>query len=435
MISARSFFRSGAIRAGAALALAALPARAVALDGPECSHTITRQNLAACVLAAHPDLLVERSELPVLRARRSSASTLLPSNPVLAVTGSQRRASGPGGRSALEWSASLSQELELAGGRGRRIAAAEAELEAGREQVRASERASVAAGWAAFFRLLAARAELELSERLLSASERISRVARAKAEKAPAAAADADVVNAFTLQALRAKLQAEQALADAGAELGYLLGRDPSAAAPAVSGALEPLPVTEPSTLNPKALAAAPELRALAAEHSAASERAAALRRERVPNPTVSLFARRDDFDERVLGVGLTLPIPLPAPVGQTHAGQIAELEAHARRIEQQQRQAKARTQLALAHAAAALRSHRQFVEALPPAAQERAEQSLRNLGSELEAGHLTVREALSAQQALIELLRTHLDERRALCLASIELALAQGTLLARAGP
>src|SRR5262245_17762893 len=99
MTSSRSPLRSSAVRAGAALALAALPAWAAAPAGPECSQTVTRLNLASCVLAGHPDLLVERSELPVLVARQDAASTLLPSNPVLAVSGSQRRASDSGGRS------------------------------------------------------------------------------------------------------------------------------------------------------------------------------------------------------------------------------------------------------------------------------------------------------------------------------------------------
>lgn len=435
MIFGRSPLRSSAIRASTALALtavllAAVPSFAAASGSGDCSGTITRSNLASCVLAAQPDLLVERSELPALVARRSSASTLLPSNPVLAVSGRQRRASGPDGRSALEWSASLSQELELAGGRGRRMRAAEAELLAGRERVRGLERTAVAAGWRAFFRVLSARAELELSERLLAASERMSRVARGKADKGMLVAVEADVVSAATLQVLRAKLEAERSLAEASAELSYQLGREPGTPDPAVEGALEPLAVPDSGTLGAAALSAAPELRALAAKRTALGERAAALRRERVPNPTLSLFAQRDGFDEQVLGVGLSLPIPLPAPVGQTRAGEIAELEARALAIQPQRRQAEARAQLGVATAAAAVRSHRQFVEALPPAALERAEQSLRNLGTELEAGRVSVREALNAQQALIDVLRAHIAERRALCLASIDLALAQGVPL-----
>lgn len=432
MIFGRSPLRSSAIRASNALALAAAlfasaPSRAAERAPSECSRAITRANLARCVLAGHPDLLVERSELPALAARRDTASTLLPSNPVLALAGRQRRAGSSDSRRALEWSASLSQELELAGGRGRRMRAAEAELEAGRERVRALERAAVAAGWRAFFRLLSARAELELSERLLAASERMSRVARGKADKGVLAAVEADVVNAATLQVLRAKLEAEQSLATASAELSYQLGREAGEPAPAVEGSLEPLAVPDMGTLGAAALAAAPELRALAAERTAAGEQAAALRRERVPNPTLSLFAQRDGFDEQVLGVGLSFPIPLPSPVGQTRAGEIAELEARALGIQQQRRQAEARAQLEVATAAAAVRSHRQFVEALPPAARERAEQSLRNLGTELEAGRINVREALNAQHALMEVLRAHVAERRALCLASIDLALAQG--------
>jgi cobalt-zinc-cadmium efflux system outer membrane protein len=53
----------------------------------------------------------------------------------------------------------------------------------------------------------------------------------------------------------------------------------------------------------------------------------------------------------------------------------------------------------------------------------ERAERSLGELSAQIEAERLSVRDALPAQQALIDLLRAHLEELEALCLASVELA------------
>ena len=51
-------------------------------------------------------------------------------------------------------------------------------------------------------------------------------------------------------------------------------------------------------------------------------------------------------------------------------------------------------------------------------------------LAQEIEAGRLTVRDAVVAQQALIELLSASVAARRALCIASVDLAKALGVSL-----
>ena len=66
----------------------------------------------------------------------------------------------------------------------------------------------------------------------------------------------------------------------------------------------------------------------------------------------------------------------------------------------------------------------------MTPERRRRAEDRLEELQAEIEAGRLGVREVLVAQQTLIELLQTDLAERRALCLASVELARALGVPL-----
>ena len=55
-------------------------------------------------------------------------------------------------------------------------------------------------------------------------------------------------------------------------------------------------------------------------------------------------------------------------------------------------------------------------------------------LGKEIEAGRIPVREAIVAEQQLIDVMRAHVETRRALCLASVELALAAGVAL-ESGP
>ena len=56
-------------------------------------------------------------------------------------------------------------------------------------------------------------------------------------------------------------------------------------------------------------------------ERQVLERRLAVVRRERVPNPTISAFLERGEIERSHLGVGLSLPLPLPSPVGRTRAG------------------------------------------------------------------------------------------------------------------
>jgi hypothetical protein len=64
-----------------------------------------------------------------------------------------------------------------------------------------------------------------------------------------------------------------------------------------------------------------------------------------------------------------------------------------------------------------------------------RADPALGDSGREIEAGRLSVRDALPHQQALIELLQGHLEELEAWCLASVALARALDLPLERGNP
>ena len=80
------------------------------------------------------------------------------------------------------------------------------------------------------------------------------------------------------------------------------------------------------------------EVAAAEMERQVLERRLALVRRERVPNPTLSAFGERGEINDRILGVGLSIPIPLPAPVGRTRAGEIAETMAQIRAAESSER-------------------------------------------------------------------------------------------------
>lgn len=409
-----------------AAASSMVSSRAAAQGEAPCSLRIDRSNLVPCALAASLASKIQEHEIEAAEGRGLAVLPWLPSNPVVA--GSIARRWIEPGVQTTNWEIALSQELEVAGQRGLRRASAESEIEAEEAKLFVAERDAAGAAWAAYFEVLAAQEQQGLAARLAAAMRKVSTVARARADQGLGAPIDADLAETATVRVLQSSIAAEREEALARANLLSLLGVDPWSHNPVVAGRLAPPDELANAKAVPGAdLPARPELRALAAQQRSFERRADAIRRARVPNPTVSLFAQDDGLNEKVLGVGLSLPIPIPGPMGRTHDGEIAEATALALRAGTERAQIERDLRLRLARAAATFEARKKEIGAFSPAHLERAEQSLRDLASEVEAGRLAIRDALFAEQTLIELLQSFVAAKRALCLASIELAQAAG--------
>ncbi len=407
--------------------LAVSPDIAQAQDEP--CGVIRRNNLAPCVLAASPTVRSERAMGEVVQARRLTAAPWLPSNPVLGLSAGRR--SNPAQSPFLNWYATLSQELELGGQRRARIDAADAELRGQERRVEVVRRQVAAEAWAAYFEVLAAREELALSTRLEALTATVTRAARGAAERGVGSEIEADVVEASELRVRQGRVQAEGKLASSLATLASLLGRE--VAGLTVEGELEPLPGVEQAARAAR-VEERPEVKALADERRAFSARATLYRRQRMPNLTLSLFVQNDGFNERVLGVGLALPIPLPSPVGRAFLGERAEAEAMARRSVVESERFVRESQRELARALADYEAKVRARDAIPPDRVERAGRSLATIADEVQKGRLAVREAIVAQQTLLDLLLANVAARRAVSLSSVELARAAGVDLTRGG-
>jgi len=392
---------------------------------PECSGSIGRGDVIRCALRASLSAAVERGALTAAQAREVAGSPLLPSNPVLSATVGRR--SIPGGVSTYNWYASLSQELEIAGQRGARRGAAQSEVSAHAARLVLSQRNVAVEAWVRYFEAIAAREQLALALRLTAASEALATVVGAKAESGILAPVDADVTDALLARALQAKFAAERRALVATAALASLLGRDPATAAAAIDGELVPLNVDRIAKLAPAGITQRPEIQAADSERRAQLQRAEGYRRARVPNPTLSAFVENDGLNERVFGAGLALPIPLPGNVGRTYAGEIAEAEALASRAGSERRLIERGVRLELVSARQAYQSRSRELAVFTPEKLARAAQTLDDLRGQVEAGRLPVRDAIVAQQTLIDFIEAGLAARLELCLASVELARAAG--------
>jgi len=396
-----------------------------------CSGSITRQTLVACALRGNLALRSEQQVTAVARARRTAANTFLPTNPELSFLGARRNTPAA---DATNWYVQLTQELQIAGQRGLRVKAAEAGVHAQELRVIARSRDVAAGAWVAYFDLIAAEEELRLAQRLESSGSRMAEVARARAEKGVSSPVDADVVEAAALRLRRDRGAAERALSEARGVLAIYLGVSTPIAA---AGDLTPIDGVEGAART--ASATAPEervdVRALRAQATAFELEADAFRRQRVPNPRLSLYAQNDGFNERVFGVGISIPIPLPQPVGRTFSGEIAEADAESQRSTIEASRLALTVRVELETKLVAYASRRDEVGTFSADRLTRAEQALTAIAQELETGRLPVRDALVTQQSLIDLLRANVEARRALCIASVELARAAGLPLERGTP
>ena len=170
-----------------------------------------------------------------------------------------------------------------------------------------------------------------------------------------------------------------------------------------------------------------PEALAFVAEKRAFSARASSLRRSRVPNPRLSVFVQREGFNEDVLGIGLSLPLPLPEPVGRTFAGQIAENEAFSERAALLAENSRRTRRTELSRALVDYQIAREVAQAFSAERAVRAQQTLDNLSSEVQAGRVSIRDAMVLRGPLLDLLLGAIEARKSLCLASLEVVRSAG--------
>lgn len=397
------------------IVVALLSHRAVAEDAPNCDDEVARTNLVACAQAKSPALASELASLRAGEGRREAARPFLPSNPAL--SGSVASRASDDAR-AFNWYVTLSQELEVGGQSGLRVEAAEGELSALSAQVLVMRAEVAEQVWLAYFEVLAAKERAALARQVSKAVNEVAATVRGMAVNGLAAPVDATVSDSAAVRSSREVLEAERAVGAAEVRLGALLGL---ASKPTISGDLQPLLRAAASPVE------RPEAAALKAMRQASSRRIELLRRGRVPNPTISLFAQNDGFNERVFGVGLGLPIPLPQPLGRTAAGEIAEAVAF--EDKQQADLQKLERSLAAELAVARLEydAGAKILALYSVSRKAEATQALMAIATQLGAARFSVREALNAQQALVELLKAEVDARQSLCVASVRLVRANG--------
>lgn len=386
-----------------------------------CADARDANAVVTCALAASPDVAEARAHVDAASGRRATAAVVLPSNPTLATTvANRRRQEAP--TSVLNWSVSLAQEIEIAGQRSARIEQAEADRDARTARLHVVEQEVASGALAAYYEAIAAREALTFATELAATARSLAEYAEGRAKEELVSGVEADVARAEAIRIGLVRFEAERHLSEAVATLALLL--DVPAAQLSFPSALphgKPVSADE-ATLVDQALRLRGEMAAAEAEQRVLERRLVVVRRERISNPTVSLFAERGEVNDHIFGIGLAFPIPLPAPIGRTRAGDIAETLAQLRAAEGSRELVRRRVLADVARASAAHRAKVGEADLFAADLVTRARADLAALREALATRRLALREGLQWQRSLIELLSADIDARLALLIAEVEL-------------
>lgn len=193
------------------------------------------------------------------------------------------------------------------------------------------------------------------------------------------------------------------------------------------------MPATASAAFVSSSVARRAEVTAAVAEADAQRAKTALYERLRIPNPTFSVFARNDWINERLVGVGVAVPIPIPG--GRTYSGEIAQASALTARAETDAERMRRAVRLEVVNAAQVMSIRQRQLDLFEPQQVRKIEDTLRSIAEEIGARRLPLRDALITQQALIDYLFAHVEARRQLCFASVQLARVAGVALEQGVP
>jgi cobalt-zinc-cadmium efflux system outer membrane protein len=384
-----------------------------------CPAVADADQLVRCALAESEAVSRARLEIDASRARLDVAHRFLPANPTLEVGGGPRSAES--GKSEYDRSVDLAQTFEIGGQRGARIAIAStgeqlagAALDAIRREIAAEVLTGVVSVWRARAGLAFASEQRELATRLVEVS-----AARQRQGLGPAV--DVDLAQAALVQARRDEAIAAQGLAEADASLARTVGRDVKLAASA------PLPpafqvAAAPGAFEDHAVAHRREALSVRAEAQAGRAREELLRRERIPDVTVSAGVRHEEFSN-VLAARLSVPIPLV----RRNQGEIAEQQARVRQADTASRQVELRVRLEVRAAFAAWQRAKDTMKQIEPGLEERLRADTVVLREAYARGTLSLANALASLREAQGARRNLVEIRGEAVLTSFQLALVAG--------
>jgi cobalt-zinc-cadmium efflux system membrane fusion protein len=260
----------------------------------------------------NPDLLAVRQELKIARGRLVKARYPNQFNPEVGGELADRSRGEPGeGGNTTDFAVILSQELEVAGQRGKRIEEAERNLEKVSQQVRDAERVLTAQVKDAFYQALYRKRRLDLFRQVEDLNRRLREIAATRFQAGEVAKMEVNLAEIRLGQARKDTIMAERDYRNAVRALERLNGREPAGTVePAGQLSIQPQTFQLDDLLR-RALEGRPDLQASAEELRRIDVEIALTQRLIVPNPTLSFLYREEEQRDRIVGGILSIPLPV----------------------------------------------------------------------------------------------------------------------------
>ncbi|WP_374605640.1 TolC family protein [Niveibacterium sp.] len=266
---------------------------------------------------ANPALRRKAAQQAALEGLAQDARALFFSNPQISWEGTRRDVplSGAPDERRKEWSAGLSQTLEIGGQRGYRVSAADAAISAQAAQLETQRRELQVIVAQQFYRVQALQQRVGVEEAAQALFEQTASAVSKRREAGEDTRLDANVA-AVEAERARSQLDAtrEQLIAarnDLAAALQLPAGAQPEVSADLATALEQALPALAPLL---SALPTQPRQRALAAQEDGARARLGLERASRMPDLTLGLSVGREgatDARERLTTLSLSVPLPL----------------------------------------------------------------------------------------------------------------------------
>jgi len=276
------------------------------------ASAMTLEESVRLALTQNPDLQALRLEEDAASGRLEKARLLLTNNPTLEGSISKKdRPEGEGGDAYTNYGFRLSQEFEVAGQRGSRIAVAENDLARVQAEILDKERLLIADVKDAFVRVLARKEKNRLSREIVQLKEDLLGYTRIKFQAGDVSGLDVNLAEVELSKVKRDLLINEREFRESLLLFQGLLGSAPDGSL-SLQGALPAHAPVLPdrAALKESALALRPDARAgvLEMEKNRAAHQLA--KKEALPNVTLAGFYEKDEM-RNVLGLAVSVPIVL----------------------------------------------------------------------------------------------------------------------------
>jgi len=373
----------------------------------------------------NPDLRAARQELEVAQSRLLKARYSSPFNPTLGseIANRSRGERGEHGNS-VDFAVMLSQEIEVAGQRSKRIDEADRNLAVVTQRVRDRERLILAQVKDSFYRALSQRRRFLLFRQVEDLNRRLRDVAAARFQAGEVSKLEVNLAEIQLGQARRDGLTAERDYHNTLRELERLVGQEPSGTV-GLTGQLTVSPQTfDGQALIRVALEKRPDLQAVRAERGRLDAETTLVRRMIIPNPTLGFVYREEERRDRIAGAVLSVPLP----VFDRKQAELRQLAARRDQTSYEQQSVELQVRQEVGDALRAYNTAKAEVEVYEQAVLERATENFQLIEAAYREGQINLLQLVVVQTNLLNAQLSYFDALASYWQARTALERATGT-------